>query len=51
MHFDPELMQTQVDYTNPFSSPTYVIFALVSTLWYLYLVFGNSPIEKNGHVG
>lgn len=51
MDFDPELMQTQVDYTNPFSSLTYVILVLVSTLWYLYLVFGNSPIEKNSHVG
>lgn len=51
MDFDPELMQTQVDYTNPFSSLTYVILALVSTLWYLYLVLGNSPIEKNSHVG
>ena len=51
MDFDPELMQTQVDYTNSFSSLTYVILALVSTLWYLYLVLGNSPIEKNSHVG
>ena len=51
MDFDPELMQTQVDYINPFSSLTYVILALVSTFWYLYLVFDNSPIEKNSHVG
>ena len=51
MDFDPELLQTQVDYINPFSNPMYTILILFSLSWQLYLIFGNSSIDKNSHVG
>ena len=51
MDFDPELLQTQVDYINPFSNPMYTILILFSFSWQLYLIFGNSSIDKNSHVG
>ncbi len=51
MDFDPELLQTQVDYINPFSNPIYTVLIFFSLLWQLYLIFGNSSVEKNSHVG
>ena len=51
MDFDPELLQTQVDYINPFSNPMYTVLIFFSLLWQLYLIFSNSSVEKNSHIG
>ena len=32
-------------------SPVYIVFLLISLIWSVYLLFGNSPTAKDKHVG
>ena len=36
-------------FVNPFTSPVYVVLLVVSLVWSLYLLFGNSKVKK--HIG
>ena len=44
-------LENPVPYVNPFDNPIYIVLLLVSLVWNLYLLFGNSPTEKNNHIG
>tara|TARA_R110000737_G_C14344361_1_gene443913 strand:- start:46 stop:501 length:456 start_codon:yes stop_codon:yes gene_type:complete len=32
-------------------SPVYIVFLLISLIWSVYLLFGNSPTAKDKHIG
>ena len=36
-------------YVNPFDSPIYIALLLISLVWSIYLLFGNSKVKK--HIG
>ena len=36
-------------YINPFDSPIYIALLLISLVWSIYLLFGNSKVKK--HIG
>jgi len=38
-------------YISPLDSPIYIVLLLVSLVWNLYLLFGNSPTAKDNHIG
>ena len=37
------------DFTNPASSPIYIVVLLIGLVWSFYLLFGNSKVKK--HIG
>jgi len=37
------------NFTNPATSPIYIVIILVGLIWSLYLLFGNSKVKK--HIG
>ena len=43
--------ENPVPYVSPTESPIYLVLLLVSFVWSLYLLFGNSPIAKDKHIG
>ena len=44
-------LENPVPYVSPLDSPVYIGLLLVSLVWSLYLLFGNSPIADKKHIG
>ena len=42
-------LENPAPYVNPVESPIYLVLLLVSLVWSLYLLFGNSKVKK--HIG
>lgn len=42
-------LENPAPYVNPAESPIYLVLLLVSLVWSLYLLFGNSKVKK--HIG
>ena len=36
---------------SPTESPIYIVLLIVGLVWSFYLLFGNSPIAKDKHIG
>ena len=42
-------LENQAPFVSPLESPIYIVCLLVSLVWSLYLLFGNSKVKK--HIG
>ena len=36
---------------SPTESPIYIVLLIVGLVWSFYLLFGNSPIARDKHIG